>query len=119
MTELVNIKMKSGDDIIAIAIHSDDESITIESPVHMQVDPQNGFFAKSWLLLARSNSVTLDKRDILYIDDASDKAISYYEEFTVKLGLQSTEEMSVPEDDFSDLEDMFTALLESRTSTKH
>lgn len=123
MAEFVTIKLKTGVDLIAIVSHNADDSITVENPIQIEVDPVHGFFAKSWLLLARSNFVTINKEDILFFDDASDKAIYYYEEFMEKLGKSFREEervdRQIDDDEMSDLEDMFMSLLESRMSTKH
>lgn len=123
MAEFVTIKLKTGVDLIAVVSQNADESITIENPIQIEVDPVHGFFAKSWLLLARSNFVTIDKEDILFFDDASDKAIHYYEEFMEKLGKPYREDdpidKHIDDDEMSDLEEMFTTLLEARASTKH
>lgn len=132
MAEFVNIKLKNGDDLIAIFVNQEDGVLTIENPIQIEVHPEYGFFAKSWLLLARSNFVTLDDSDIIFYDEASDKAISYYEDFVSKLNmhdekdreenlsveslLSNTEDLS---DHASDLEELFTTLLESKASTKH
>lgn len=127
MAEFVNIKLKNGDDLIAIFIDHADDTLTVENPVQIQVHPEHGFFAKSWLLLSRSNFVTLDKKDIIFYDDASDKAIRYYEDFMRKLGISAREnEMNdlnysheETSDTISELEELFTSLLESKVSTKH
>jgi hypothetical protein len=86
------------------------------------VHPEHGFFAKSWLLLARSNFVTLDNSDIIFYDNASDKAIRYYEDFMHKMGIDTKEDTdldSMSNNSISDLEELFTNLLESKLSTKH
>jgi hypothetical protein len=130
MSEFVNIKLKNGEDLIAIFVNQENDTLTVENPIQIQVDPELGFFAKSWLLLARSNFVTLDKKDIIFYDDASDKAIRYYEDFMQRLGVSAQEEDDEDIDDLmsrreeakesiSELEELFTSLLESKVSTKH
>ena len=128
MTEFVNIKLKNGEDLIAIFVNQGDDTLTVENPIQIQVDPEHGFFAKSWLLLARSNFVTLDKKDIIFYDDASDKAIRYYEDFMQRLGVSAREEEEIDDlmsrreeakESISELEELFTSLLESKVSTKH
>lgn len=128
MSELVCIKLRNGDDLIAILISSNEDELTIENPVQIEVDPVHGFFAKSWLLLTRSNFVTLDKNDIIFFDDASDKAIRYYESFMHKLSMSVREEDSMEDftskhddsnESLSDLEEMFISMIESKASTKH
>jgi hypothetical protein len=122
MPEYVAIKLKNGEDIVAVLTHDEQEFITIENPVSIDVDPEHGFFAKAWNFLARSDMVALSKDDILLFDDASEKAIYYYEEFmrqhepqkekTLREYVEDTEYMS-------ELEEMFNAVLENKTSTKH
>lgn len=128
MSELVCIKLRNGDDLIAILISSNEDELTIENPVQIEVDPVHGFFAKSWLLLTRSNFVTLDKNDIIFFDDASDKAIRYYESFMHKLSMSVREEDSMEDftskhddsnESLSDLEEIFISMIESKASTKH
>ena len=120
MVEFVNVKMRNGEDIIAVISHDTENTITIHNPVKIEIDPNQGFFAKSWLLLAKSNAVTLDKSDILFYDDASERGIECYEEFMERITKPSD---SLFEDadleSTSELEDVFTSLLESKTSTKH
>lgn len=119
MPQYVTVKLKSGKDLVGIIRHDEDKFVTIDAPLEITVHPIHGMFAKSWLLLSEENSVHLRKDDIYYVQNANDKAVSYYEEFKSRLHNMSDEDI-VSEDDFeSDLEDMFASLLESRTSTKH
>ena len=120
MAEFVNVKMRNGDDLIAVLTHDAEDTITIHNPVKIEIDPINGFFAKSWLLFAKSNAVTLDKGDILFYDDASERGIECYEEFMERIS-KSTDSIFEDTDlePTSELEDIFTSLLESKTSIKH
>lgn len=118
MPEYVNVKLKTGKDLVGIMQHDEGEFVVIDAPLEIAIHPIHGMFAKSWLLLSEENSVVLSKNDVFYVQSANDKAVSYYEEFKAKMHTLSDETMT--DDDFnSDLEDLFESLLESRTSTKH
>jgi len=85
----------------------------------MQVDPEFGFFAKSYLLLAQGDTARFNKSDLLLLAPENDKAIRYYEEFSGRLDeIQASREDFDPEE-LEDIEDTMRALLESRMSTKH
>lgn len=117
MPEYITIKLRDGSDLVGIREFEYDDVVRIINPVQINIHPEHGFFAKSWLLLNKTNAVTLSKSDILILDDASDKAIKYYEEFLYQIGSRD-EEKKVAEDDRT-LEDIFTSLLESKISIKH
>lgn len=117
MANIVNVKLKNGTDILSI-LQSDQETfVLLENPVQIEADPENGFYAKSWLLLSENNIVTVSKSDIFYIHQASDKAIGYYESFLERMSYKKSEDS---EEEFTnELEEIFGAMLESRESTKH
>jgi len=120
MPNYVTIKLKTGLDLVGIIEHDEDEFVMIDSPVEITIDPVQGMFAKSWLLLSEENSVVLFKEDIYYVQSANNKAVSYYEDFRARLASPYEDPDIMTEDDYnSDLEDMFQSLLESRSSTKH
>jgi hypothetical protein len=106
MAQVVNVKLKNGDDIVIL-----------ENPVQIEADPEHGFFARSWLLLSDEDFVTLDKQDLFYIHNASDKSIGYYEDFVEKV---TSKKGVVTDEDFTtDLEDVFNAIMDSRSAVKH
>jgi hypothetical protein len=117
MANIVNLKLKNGSDLIAILTKDEDKFVVVDNPVEIQTDPTHGFYAKSWLLFSDESLVTLDRSDIFYIQTANEKAIGYYEDFIDKV---SADKSVVTDEDFtSDLEDVFTAMMESRTTVKH
>ena len=115
---LLHIKLKSGGDILAQEIlgAQDEFGISVSAPVEICIDPVNGFFAKSWAILSATQNVVIPRSEVLFFYPASDKAYKYYEEFIERMSL-STE--AYDEDEVSELEELFTTLLESRNSTKH
>lgn len=114
MPEYITIKMKDGSDLVGIREFEYDDVIRITNPIEINIHPEHGFFAKSWLLLSNTNAVTLNKKDILLSDDASDKAIKYYEEFMYQIGDEDKRKEQLDE-----LEDIFNTILESKASIKH
>ena len=117
MVDIVNVKLKNGSDLVGVLSKQEDKFVIMENPVEIHADPQYGFYAKSWLLLSEESLVTLDRSDIFYVQTANDKAISYYEEFLDKV---SSDRKSMSDDEFThELEEVFTAMLESRSTIKH
>jgi hypothetical protein len=114
MVQIVNVKLKNGNDILGILNTDEDKFVIVENPIQIEADPQNGFYAKSWLLLSDENNVTLDKKDIFYVHSASEKSIGYYENFIERISFQKQE------DDFTtELEDIFNAIMEAKDNTRH
>ena len=120
---LIHIKMSNGEDLIANSISEDDDQISIENPVQVRIHPVHGFFAKSWMLLSEENSVSLKKKDVLFLGKANEKATEYYDTFVARLhDLQSEDSYNLEDnlaDDDATIEDVFTALIESKSSVKH
>lgn len=120
MNRLVALKLKSGEDLIGVLNFEDDNLISIGNPMEVNIDPVHGFYVRSFLLLTKSNAVQLIKDDIIFIDDANDKAISYYEEFNDQLSKgKRTAELQDTEDFESELEEVFTAMIESKNTKLH
>lgn len=117
MAEIVNVKLKNGDDIVAILHADEDEFIVLENPVQIEADPDYGFYARSWLLLSDEEFVSVDRADIFYVHTANDKSIGYYEDFIEKIS--SRKGVMTDEEFTTDLEDIFNAIMQSRGSVKH
>lgn len=120
MQRCITIKLKTGEDLIAIMDEEFDNRVIVHNPIEIRVDPHHGFYAKSWLLLAEKNSVSISKEDILFLDDANMKAIHHYEEFIDQTKTHATPFNEVEEyNDHDELEEMFTAMIESKNSKMH
>ena len=118
---LIHIKMNNGEDLIANSISEDEEQISIENPVQVRIHPVHGFFAKSWMLLSEENSVSLKKKDVLFLGKANKKATEYYDTFVARLVEMQSEDF-VPDqldDDELSYEELFRAYIESKSSIKH
>ena len=111
---LLHIKLKNGEDILAQEQSVPCENgVVVTMPISVHMDPIHGFFAKSWMVLSEVNSVTIKTDDIMFCYPASEHGTEYYEEF---LKQRVSDTMS---DDVDELEQMFEAMLESKTSKIH
>lgn len=128
MSQHFIVKLKhSGMDIVGILEKETDSSISLSNPIQIDIDPNTGFFAKSFLLLAEKNIMTFSKEDVLLFDVASDKSIKLYGQFQDHFS--KMEEMSLGDrdddiDEFDDISDgelaeMFEAQMQRRTKTIH
>ena len=119
MSNFITIKLRTGEDIVGIVEQEFSDHIVVNNPIEMVMDPVNGFYAKSWLLLAETNTITIFKNDMLFCGNANDKAIHYYEEFSSKISSQLLKDTNQDDDYTAELEELFTSLLESKSSIKH
>ena len=116
--QLYHVKLNNGDDLLGWgSITEDRKIIRLEDPVQIIIDPEYGFFAKSWLLLSDKKYADLHATNIMTVGHASDKAVKYYDEF--KERLSGYPDPTHSESDIDDLEDLFNSLMESRNNTKH
>ena len=125
MTEYVTIKLSSGQDIIGVVEAGNvetGENVLVNNPIQVVVDPHQGLYAKSYLLFSEETSCVFSKKDIIHMSKASTKATQYYDDFVVRIttGYQTEDaDYSMSDDDNDDLEDMFTTMLEAKSSIKH
>ena len=117
---LFHIKLINGDDILAYIRPVHGEFTELYTPVAVYIDPTFGIFAKSWLLLSDSNSVMIKNSHILFASKASNKAVEYYDEFMHRLHEKAEIKKMEEDSEFtSELEDIFTAIAESKSATKN
>lgn len=118
--KLIHVKMKNGEDVLAYLGEQDTHRIELITPIAVVVDPTYGMFAKSWLMLSELNSITININNIMFFSTASRKAIDYYDEFMHRLA-EGAQRQSVEDDtEFtSELEEIFGAMMDSKSSIKH
>ena len=118
--ELVHIKMRNGEDLLGYLASTDEIYIEVITPVSIAIDPSLGMFARSWLMFSECNSVKISKTDYIFFNTANKKAVEYYEEFIHSMN-EREERIKLSEDSefTNELEDIFTALAESRLSKIH
>jgi hypothetical protein len=116
--QLMHIKLRNHEDLLTFVERSkhDNRILVLTQPISVHLDPDRGFYAKHWLVFSENNYVNLPSDSVLFINKASKSAEDYYEEFFKKTKKNAAEESYEEEED---LEEMFTSMLESKTSTKH
>ena len=114
MVQIVNLKLKNGDDILGVLNTHEEQFVVVDNPIQIEANPEHGFYAKSWLLLSNENRVSFDKSDIFYVHEASEKSIGYYENFIERISFSNRDEEFTTE-----LEDIFTAIMEAKDNIKH
>lgn len=84
--------MKTGEDIIGFVTNVTDSKFDIQCPMLIDVDidmklGQQAFIMKSWLphQLYKNNEVSIWTNDILFMADASDTFVEYYEKMMKKI----------------------------------
>ena len=116
---LHHVKLKNGEDLLSY-IKYKGNSIELQAPISVQIDPAMGLFAKSWLLLTEGNSILINTDFVIFASKASSKAVDYYEEFMHRILERSQIKQMEEDTEFtSELEELFSALAESRTAIKN
>lgn len=111
MRHLVTVKLKAQDvDIVGYQSEEHEEYVTIDYPVQVKLDTNQGFYAIDWLYLASVKTISIDKSDIMYYTEPSDRAQAIYDEFWESIEQQNKNE---------ELHDELQTLFESKIATKH
>lgn len=108
---LMHVKLRTGEDILCY-IEDLSGKYKMNAPVQINIHPINGIFVRDWLLYSEDNFVFMDKADTYFCNNASEKAKMYYEEYLY----QQVEE---PDEELSDLEELFMTMMESKEFIKH
>lgn len=118
--QLLHVKFNNGEDIVTYGqISEDRRSVKIKDPLQIIIDPHNGFFVRNWLMLSENDSVVIPSNKILTIGVASETAVKYYNEYLKRMQSRKEEDVFEDNSDIESLEELFTSLLESKTSIKH
>lgn len=117
---LQHVKLQNGEDLLAYVREAHTGHTELYAPIVVNIDPHLGLFAKSWLLLSEGNSVMINNSYILFASKASARAVEYYEEFMHRIHEREQVKQMEEDTEFtSELEDIFTALAESKSATKN
>lgn len=117
--ELIHVKLNNGEDLLGYGKLSEDKkTVEIQQPISVKVDPSLGIYAIKWLHFSETNRATIPTYKIMSIDKASQTGINCYEDFIYR---HSDNEMSSDElsESVKELEEMFTTMIEAKSSTKH
>jgi hypothetical protein len=117
----VNLKMRTGEDIVAVFEEENELQVTIRRPLQVMVSPSQGVFVKSWNLLSVGGSIKLNRDDMLWLTEANDSAVEYYTTFLQQIdeGQSNSGRLFNDYDDELELEEAFETLLESKLAIKH
>lgn len=119
MAEYVNVKLMNGNDIVGVLDYEDDDIIRINNPIQVDVHPEYGLFAKSYMMLSNENTCVFYRSEVMYLTDANDKACNYYDSFVKRLHEQLSESNHYSDEDVHEIEDILVSLEESKSSIKH
>ena len=122
MAEHLAVKLKNGEDVVGVYDESasGDDYVVLLDPVVFGYDPNNGVWARMWLMFSEENTAVFYRSDTHYINIANQKAISYYDAFMERMSEYTKAIDEHPEDDYtSDIEDVLSTLAEAYSSTKH
>ena len=97
-------------DIVGYQCEEHEEYVTIDYPVQVKLDTNQGFYAIDWLYLAEIKTISISKSDIMYYTQPSERAQSIYDEFWESIEQQNKNE---------ELHDELQTLFESKMAIKH
>jgi hypothetical protein len=109
MSNLVTVKLKRDIDLIGSIKEDQKDYLILENPIQVKLDTNEGFYAVDWLYLSNTNSVTINKEDMIYFTECTDRANKIYNEFW-EANTSSRDETSIDE---------MLSIFESKISTKH
>lgn len=114
--DIINIKLKNGEDLIAQLMedHTNHSSVKLKTPIKLVSELDTGIYAKNWMFYANDDEVEIQKTDIFFITHANDESIEWY------IGYIKSNDIPLDmESDIDSLENIFSAMIESKTSIKH
>jgi hypothetical protein len=109
--DLVNFKMRTGEDILGVLVSKHSASITVKHPMLVVIEPHEGLFVKSWNMLSEGDEVEVQLKEMIWCRKANKKAIDYHHEF-----MEQADEYL---DDDDQPDDIYEDLLMSKAATKH
>ena len=114
--DIMNVKLKNGEDLIAQLMedHTNNISVKLKAPVKLVSELNTGVYAKNWMFYSDIDEVEIQKTDIFFITYASEESIEWYVNYVRKNDISLDAET-----DIDSLENIFSAMIESKTSIKH
>ena len=88
---ILTMKLKNGEDLVGVMEATDDSSVTLLSPVVLNVEPGVGMTGRSWLMFSDQEAIRILRSDAFYVHEASETAMEYYRMFMVKLDEAASE----------------------------
>lgn len=101
------IKLRNREELFAF-VEEDKKGYTLFEPLVLFFDPTYGLIAKYWITFSDDRNVFLSDDEILYIGDANEKSVNYYNDFIQKMVEQqeASESASQTNTEGVDLDDM-------------
>ena len=114
--DIMNVKLKNGEDLIAQLVedHTNTLSVKLKLPVKLVSELNTGIYAKNWMFYSDIDEVEIQKTDIFFINHANEESIEWYVNYVRKNDISLD-----AESDIDSLENIFSAMIESKTSIKH
>ena len=114
--DIMNVKLKNGEDLIAQLVedHTNTLSVKLKLPVKLVSELNTGIYAKNWMFYSDIDEVEIQKTDIFFITHANEESIEWYVNYVRKNDISLD-----AESDIDSLENIFNAMVESKTSIKH
>ena len=114
--DIMNVKLKNGEDLIAQLVedHTNTLSVKLKLPVKLVSELNTGIYAKNWMFYSDIDEVEIQKTDIFFITHANEESIEWYVNYVRKNDISLD-----AESDIDSLENIFSAMIESKTSIKH
>lgn len=81
---IINVKLKTGEDLVGIDEGSDGLVQRVLAPVILEVHPQ-GMSGRSWLMFSDEETAVIPLDQTMYVHGASEVAVDYYRTFMVRL----------------------------------
>lgn len=116
---LKHVKMRNREDLLCYVEGKPETGfLKVKHPLCIEVTHDSGMFAKNWMMFTEGDTVNIPTSSILFIGNANEKAIEYYDDFFKKME-SMTDDDDFPRDALDEYEEMFQAMLESKKVIKH
>lgn len=119
---LKHVKMRNREDLLCYVEGKPETGfLRISHPLCIEVTPDSGMFAKNWMMFTDGDSVNVPVSSIMYIGDANEKAIQYYDDFFTKLQSSPNydDDADFAPNVLDEYEELFQAMMESKKVIKH
>lgn len=119
-TKLSLIRTRNGEQILGYIVDIDDNFVTVKDPITIHFDLVYKVYANDMMILIDGDAVQLPIDAILFVGNANDNAQEYYDEFKLLSSRKSSTSINIDDsdEDYTDDEDLFAAIMESKGHTK-
>jgi len=123
---LMNIKLKCGDEIIANVTDEREEEgmrfFLLDNPVQLR-SSGGQIYAREWLHFSKTNQVWLPVVDMMYMNTANTTGTDYFDRIVELRRIEDEEEahkeLQFTKEEVEEAREMISAFFQSQTETKH